>query len=79
MSAKLFNVKDGGKVIPVVFLNVEDATHTEAENYVKFVKSKVATPLEGVTIKACNDGKVDVEYFAQGEKFERVRRITGSR
>ena len=25
----------------------------------------------------CNDGKVDVSYTAKGEKFERVRRITG--
>lgn len=77
MSAKLFKVKDGGKVIPVVFLNVEDSTRTEAENYVKFIKSKIETPLESVTVKACDDGKVDVEYVARGEKFERIRRITG--
>ena len=25
----------------------------------------------------CDDGKVDVNYMTQGEKFERIRRITG--
>lgn len=60
MSAKLFKVKDDDKVIPVVFLNVEDSTRTEAENYVKFIKSKIETPLESVTIKACDDAILEV-------------------
>ena len=77
MTGTLIKVKDEGKIIPVVFIGVPNATKPEAENYVKFLKSKITTPLESVEVKMCEDGKVDVSYTAKGEKFERIRRITG--
>ena len=35
------------------------------------------TPLVEITVKLCDDGKVDLGYLFKGEKFERIRRITG--
>ena len=73
----LIKVKDEGKIIPVVFVGVPNATKTEARNYVEYIKARITTPLESVEVKMCDDGKVDVSYTAKGEKFERIRRITG--
>ena len=70
---KVFRVSD----VEVTFLNLPNATEEEANNYVNFVKSEVTTPLKSITVKLCDDGKVDVSYLAKGEKFERIRRITG--
>lgn len=77
MVGTLIKIKDGTKIIPVVFIGVPDATKTEARNYVEYVKARITTPLESVEVKMCEDGKVDVSYLAKGEKFERIRRITG--
>ena len=77
MIRTLIKVKDERKVIPVLFIGVPNATKTEARKYVEYVKARITTPLESVEVKMCNDGKVDVSYTAKGEKFERVRRITG--
>ena len=73
----LITVKDEGKTIPVVFIGVPNATKTEARNYVEYIKARITTPLESVEVKMCDDGKVDVSYTAKGEKFERIRRVTG--
>ena len=77
MNAKLFNILDDGKTIPVIFIGVPNATKSEARNYVEYLKARISTPLESVEVKMCNDGKVDVSYTAKGEKFERIRRVTG--
>lgn len=77
MQGTLIKVNDGGKIIPVVFLGVPNATKEEARNYVEYIKARIKTPLESVEVKMCDDGKVDVSYSAKGEKFERIRRITG--
>ena len=37
----------------------------------------VKEPVASITVKLCDDGLVDVTYVARGEKFERIRRITG--
>lgn len=65
------------ETIPVVFINVPSPTTKEAANYVDYVKENISTPLKDITVKMCEDGKVDVSYNGQGEKFERIRRITG--
>ena len=60
-----------------VSANLPNFSEQEARRYVNFVRSKVQTPLREIVITACDDGKVDVNYYAVGEKFERIRRITG--
>ena len=49
----------------------------ELDNYVAYVKERVAEPVSSIHVKLCDDGLVDVDYTARGEKFERIRRITG--
>ena len=79
MQEKVINVLDEGTIIPVKLIGVPDANVKEAAAYVDYVKSHKTknVPLAEVEVKLCKDGKVDVSYLAQGEKFERLRRITG--
>ena len=63
--------------IEVTSIGLDNFTEVEAARYVDYVKSQVETPLKSVQVKMCDDGKVDVSYLAKGEKFERIRRITG--
>lgn len=67
----------GGKFIPVTFENIDDPTTKEARNYVEYVAARINTPIDSLVVKMCDDGKVDVCYNCRGEKFERIRRITG--
>ena len=67
-------VVDGVKVN---FFGIDDATREEAQNYVAYVRGRVSTPLKVINVKLCDDGFVDVSYSARGDKFERIRRITG--
>ena len=69
---KLEFTVDGVKV--VTNLDVDDA---EAQKYIDYVKARVDEPLNSIEIKLCDDGKIDVDYELQGERFERIRRITG--
>ena len=50
-----------------------------ATKYVDYVKKRVTEPVKSIVVKLCDDGKVDVDYTLQGQKFERIRRITGCR
>lgn len=68
-------VVDGVKVN---FVGIDDATREEAANYVAYVRGRVSEPVKSISVKACEDGLVDVSYTAHGEKFERIRRVTGS-
>ena len=63
--------------VKVNFIDIDDATREEAANYVAYVRGRVSEPLKTINVKLCDDGFVDVSYTAQGEKFERIRRITG--
>ena len=67
-------VVDGVKVNVV---GLDDFTAEEAQKYVDYVKERVEDPLKSIDIKLCDDGKLDLNYTLQGEKFERIRRITG--
>ena len=67
-------VVDGVKVN---FFGIDDATREEAQNYVAYVRGRVSTPLKVINVRLCDDGLVDVSYSARGDKFERIRRITG--
>ncbi|MCR5834502.1 MAG: hypothetical protein K6G55_07640 [Selenomonadaceae bacterium] len=63
--------------VKVNFIGMDDATREEAENYIGYVRDRISTPLKSINVKMCDDGCVDVTYNARGEKFERIRRITG--
>lgn len=63
--------------VEVTAVGLENFSAQEAQNYVDYVRAQVATPLKSIKVKMCDDGKVDVSYLAKGEKFERIRRITG--
>ena len=54
-----------------------DPLYGEIENYVAYVKERVPESVSKIYVKLCDDGLVDVSYVAHGEKFERIRRITG--
>ena len=63
--------------VKVNFAGIEDPTREEAANYLAYVKERTSIPVKSINVKACDDGMVDVSYTARGEKFERIRRITG--
>ena len=63
--------------VKVTFDGISDATREEAANYVAYVRERVNEPVTTINVKACDDGMVDVTYTAHGDKFERIRRITG--
>lgn len=63
--------------VEVTSVGLENFTAQEAQNYVDYVRAEVKTPLKSIKVTMCDDGKVDVSYLAKGEKFERIRRITG--
>ena len=59
-----FNVDDVLKYINIVLDHVDPA----------LLKTN---PLKSVIVKLCDDGKVDIDYTLQGEKFERISYLTG--
>ena len=63
--------------VNVKFIGIDDGTREEAANYVAYVRGRVSEPVKTISVKLCDDGMVDVSYTARGEKFERIRRITG--
>lgn len=56
---------------------LDNFTEQDAQKYIDYVKDRVVEPLKSINVINCDDGKVDVDYILQGEKFERIRRITG--
>ena len=65
---------DGVKIKSV---GLDNFSEDEAKKYIAYVRERISEPLKSIEVRMCEDGKVDVEYNAQGEKFERIRRITG--
>ena len=63
--------------VEVKVVNLKDFTEEEAKNYIDYVRERTTEPVKSIEVKMCDDGKVDVNYMTQGEKFERIRRITG--
>ena len=53
----------------------------DAKKYIDYVKEHAektnGEKLTEIIVTMCDDGKVDVHYKFEGEKFERIRRITG--
>jgi len=67
--------------IAVESFGLDKFTEQDAKKYVDYVLEHAPNkePLEEVHVTMCDDGKVDVDYQYHGEKFERIRRITGKR
>ncbi len=63
--------------VEVKVIGLDDFTVEEAQKYIDYVKERVENPLKSIEVHLCDDGKIDVDYTLQGEKFERIRRITG--
>ena len=63
--------------VKVNFIGIDDATAEEAQNYVNYVRQRATLPVHTINVTLCPDGLVDVSYSARGDKFERIRRITG--
>ncbi len=65
--------------VEVNVMGLDEFTDQDAQKYIDYVKERVEEPLKSIEVTLCDDGKVDVDYILQGEKFERIRRITGFR
>ena len=50
----------------------------ELANYVDYVTTRVDDDVIEIQVIMCDDGLVNVKYWVQGQKFERIRRITGT-
>ena len=66
-------VIDGVKITT----NLSDLTREEAQRYVDYVRVHVKDKLTDLDIRESSDGGVDLNWTAHGEKFERIRRVTG--
>ena len=55
-----------------------DASTEELQNYVDYVTCRLDEDIISIHVKLRDDGTVDVDYTARGQKFERIRRITGT-
>lgn len=66
-------VIDGVKVTT----NLPDLTREEAQRYVDYARARVKDKLTDLDILKSTDGGVDLNWTAHGEKFERIRRVTG--
>lgn len=65
--------------VEIKIVGLDDFTEEEAKNYIAYVRERTTDPLKSIEVKLCDDGNVDLDYTTQGEKFERIRRITGCR
>ena len=66
-------IVDGVKITT----NLRDLTAEEAQRYVDYVRERVTDTVTEIDVRESSDGGVDVSYVARGEKFERIRRVTG--
>ena len=59
--------------------DIDDFDFDDAVKYANYVLTHAdcSDRLESVEVKKCDDGKVDVNFQFRGQKFERIRRITG--
>ena len=63
--------------IEVKVNGIEGMTNAEIENYIHLVYEKTHEKIHSLDLTAAKDGKVDIHYILQPQKFERIRRITG--
>ena len=63
--------------IEITVKNVPGISEEEILRYIKFLQKRLSDPLRSLTISLTEDGRVALNYTTQGQKFERIRRITG--
>lgn len=63
---------DGVEVVEEGF----DPSPDEMKNYVEYTRERIPE-VSSIKVVMCPDGKVNVNYVARHQKFERIRRITG--
>ena len=63
--------------IDITIKNVPDISEEEILRYVKYLRKRLTEPLRSLTISMTDDGRIALDYTTQGQKFERIRRITG--
>lgn len=49
----------------------------ELEKYAEFIDLRVDGRVDKILVTLCDDGCVDIDYVKHGQKFERIRRVTG--
>ena len=60
--------------IEVKVNGIEGMTNAEIENYIHLVYEKTHEKIHSLDLTAAKDGKVDIHYILQPQKFERIRR-----
>lgn len=63
--------------IEVTVSNVPDISEEEILRYVKHLRKRLKEPLRTLAISLADDGRITLDYTTQGQKFERIRRVTG--
>lgn len=63
--------------VEVVVKGYDEFSADELKNYVDYVKARVELPVKKIIVEFADDDFVNLSYVAQGDKFERIRRITG--
>ena len=64
--------------IDVTVEGLEDVSEQEIMGYIDYVKEHTDNRLGKLCISAAGDGNVTLNYALMPQKFERIRRITGS-
>lgn len=57
--------------------NLPDLSLDEVRRYVEYTRRHVKDNVVELDVRESSDGGVDLNWKAQGEKFERIRRVTG--
>lgn len=68
--------------IKVTSKGLDNFTEEEAAKYIQYVEehatyNRKLEKISEIEVVQCDDGKVDVHFTVVGERFERIRRITG--
>lgn len=63
--------------VHVEIYDIPDMDETEAASYIEFVEKEKGMKLTKLEIAPAGSDEVALTYTCKGEKFERIRRITG--
>ncbi len=63
--------------IDVKLAGLTDISEKEIASYIDLVQKKTNEKISSLELKDAGNGKIDIHYVLQPQKFERIRRITG--
>ncbi len=63
--------------IDVTLDGLTDISEKEIAGYIDLVQKKTNEKISSLELKDAGNGKIDIHYVLQPQKFERIRRITG--